>query len=323
MAYAEGNSLSLEQSKIKRSSNGSSKKSTSSKSSGGTATVGNTSTFDAQAYLDLLNGLKGKQSSGVISYYDAGNSAAQDAYNRNMEALNVAYDKKVSALKDNYNSTVESLNRQNDASKAEVNTDADRALREAYINKMLSARNLTQQMTAQGLSGGATETTLASMQNNYGNSRNGIETTRADNLTKLYNTLQDNLAAALQAYNTQRANADDMKFQYQMQIENALSNALAENYMAQMSAMSGIDESYNSLLQQLIANQGAYTYDNAQANNVVKSVSTAMNNSNAAANAANYARMKANQQAYLEQLKAQAAAKAAQTVTVNPSSIGS
>ena len=202
MAYAEGNSLSLEQSKIKRSSNGSSKKSTSSKSSGGTATVGNTSTFDAQAYLDLLNGLKGKQSSGVISYYDAGNSAAQDAYNRNMEALNVAYDKKVSALKDNYNSTVESLNRQNDASKAEVNTDADRALREAYINKMLSARNLTQQMSAQGLSGGATETSMASMQNNYGNSRNTIETTRADNLIKLYNTLQDNLAAALQAYNT-------------------------------------------------------------------------------------------------------------------------
>lgn len=97
-----------------------------------------------------------------------------------------------------------------------LNTDTDRALQEAYINKMLSLLHLPQDMTAQGLGGGASETTLGSLYNNYGNARAKLESERQRQLAGLLNTHQNNLAqlraqrasgaqTALNAYNTQLA----------------------------------------------------------------------------------------------------------------------
>ncbi len=97
-----------------------------------------------------------------------------------------------------------------------LNTDTDRALQEAYINKMLSLLHLPQDMAAQGLGGGASETTLGSLYNNYGNARVKLENERQRQLAGLLNTHQGNLAqlsaqrasgaqAALNAYTTQLA----------------------------------------------------------------------------------------------------------------------
>lgn len=98
----------------------------------------------------------------------------------------------------------------------QLNTDTDRALQEAYINKMLSLLHLPQDMTAQGLGGGASETTLGSLYNNYGNARTKLENERQRQLAGLLNTHQSNLAqlraqrasgaqTALNAYTTQLA----------------------------------------------------------------------------------------------------------------------
>ncbi|MBR6608632.1 MAG: hypothetical protein IKK99_00270 [Oscillospiraceae bacterium] len=60
------------------------------------------------------------------------------------------------------------------------NQAADKSLKEAYIAYMLGKRNMPQELKAMGISGGATETTLADAHNTYMNNRFGIEEGRND-----------------------------------------------------------------------------------------------------------------------------------------------
>lgn len=78
--------------------------------------------------------------------------------------------------------------------RGQVNSAADEALRQTYINRMQQQRNLNQLLSAQGLNGGASETTTAGMLNNYANSRNTLESERTAQLANLMNTYQNNLA---------------------------------------------------------------------------------------------------------------------------------
>ena len=100
-----------------------------------------------------------------------------------------------------YESTVADQQRQYQLNLGRVNAAADQALREAYLNKMESLKGLNQALTAQGLSGGASETALAGLYNNYGSARSQIEAQRLEQQGNLQSTLQSNLAAA---YNTMK-----------------------------------------------------------------------------------------------------------------------
>lgn len=83
-----------------------------------------------------------------------------------------------------YNTNVDKLNR-----------TADEANQQAYINYMMSKRDLPQQLSAVGLSGGAAESSYAGLYNSYGNSRAQTEKSRLENMADLQQTLQNNLAA--------------------------------------------------------------------------------------------------------------------------------
>jgi len=107
--------------------------------------------------------------------------SAQEAAQR--KAREEAYNRGAEQQRNNYNYAV-----------GQVNDAANDALREAYINRMLTERNLQQQLTAQGLNGGASETTAASLYNNYGNARNELERERQRQIGSLANTYQNNLA---------------------------------------------------------------------------------------------------------------------------------
>lgn len=97
---------------------------------------------------------------------------------------------------------------------------------------MLSQRNLQQQLSAQGISGGASETTQASMLNNYQNSRNDLESERLRQLANLQQTYQNNMAALEQ----QKASGESASLnQYQL----ALSNLAANNGVDLVSLMQG------------------------------------------------------------------------------------
>lgn len=194
-------------------------------------------------------------------YYQQMKAAAQDAYNRGMDALNSAYGEQMNSLNSNLKSTKSQLLNSYNNSKQNITDDATNSLKQAYINKMLSQKNLGQQMSAQGLSGGATETTLASMQNNYGNARNNINTTANKNLTNLEQNYNDNLAQAMQAYNSAVAQANLAKAQQAIQLENALANNQIAALGDYQSYLQSANSDYMDLLKSALSKAKNFTFD--------------------------------------------------------------
>ena len=217
---------------------------------------------------------------------------ANEAYERNMQRISSAYGSAADSLSGNYNSTSERLGAARDKSLSDVNTDAEKSLREAYINNMLSKKNLNQRLSALGYNGGATETTMAQLANNYGNSRTGINETLNSNINDLNMSYGDNLAAALESYNNAKANLDLQKMQLEVQAENARNNTLDST----ISADFNIDNAYLSALQAAIQNQNNYQYNPSAATNDYVA-GTALQ-AQSATDSSNYA--KALQQAMLE-----------------------
>ena len=246
--------------------------------SGSGGTTISAPSFDMAAYLSQL---RAEQM-----------AKAQAAYERNMSRIADAYGSAANSLKGNYDSAVGRLNAARDKSLGDVNSDAEDSLRQAYINHMLTRRNLNQRLAAMGYNGGATETTMSSLENQYGKSRSGINETRNKNIANLDMTYGDNLASALQSYNSAMANLYLQRMQMEMQAENALNNAETSAVNATMN----IDGSYMSALQAALANQNNYTYDASQATNDY--VAGNAQQAQSASDAANYAKYLA--QAQLE-----------------------
>ena len=222
------------------------------------------------AYAALLAAYRGNDYSDFLAQQRA---AAQEAYDRGMQTLDNAYNSQMSSLANNLNETRNQLLNQYNRSKQSINDDAASSLKQAYINRMLSEKNLNQQMSARGLSGGATETTHASMLNNYGNARNNINTTTNKNLTNLEGNYSDNLAQAMQAYNSAVANAELQKAQQQINLENALASNQISALGNYQSLMASQNDNYLDLLKSAIAHGANFNYTPTQANNAVQAMS--------------------------------------------------
>ena len=155
------------------------------------------------------------------SYADAYADALASIMAEQRRQREAAYQKAAAAQKENLSFATNQL--------SDTTNDA---LKQAYINKMQTLRNLPQQMSAQGLNGGASETTLASMNNNYGNARNQLETERLKQLANLQNTYQNNLAQ-LEA---QRASGDAAQLS---NLAPTLANLVATNTPASVNITQG------------------------------------------------------------------------------------
>lgn len=201
------------------------------------------------------------------SYYAELQRQAQEkanaAYERNMQRIASAYGAAYDSLRGNYDSTVGRLNAARDKSMGDVRSDAEDSLRQAYINNMMTRKNLNQRLSAMGMNGGATETTMSSLENQYGKSRSGINETLNKNISDLDMTYGDNLAAALQSFNSAKANLDLQRMQMENQAEAARQNAEDRS----MSAYMNIDGGYMQALQAALANQANYQYDPTKATN--------------------------------------------------------
>ena len=241
------------------------------RSAGGSSSSSSKASNAASSYNALLAAYQ-KQQNDYDEYLRQMREAAQNAYNRGMSSLNSAYDSQMSSLADNLASTRSQLADSYNRSKNSINADAESSLRQAYINNMLSQKNLGQQMSAQGLTGGATETTLANMANNYGNARNNINTTVNSNLSDLEGNYNSNLAQAQQAYNSAVASANMQKAQQAMALENALANNEISALGDYQSLLQRDNENYLDLLKAAIANGASFSYDPSQATNAVKAV---------------------------------------------------
>lgn len=174
------------------------------------------------------------------------NDQAKSAYNRNMEILNGYYDNAKQNLQNNYNESVGTLDTNNARNTSNINADAEAAMRQAYINNMLSRRNLQQVLTAQGLNGGASETTRASMENNYGNARNNIDTTRNRNLADLAAQYNNNLAGLRQQLNSGLSDLDKTRLDYSLELNQQLQNKLDSYTDKITSFMKDYEARYNN-----------------------------------------------------------------------------
>ena len=196
---------------------------------------------------------------------EARQQAAQNAYNSNMSALENAYAKRLAGLDSNLASTKDLLSSSYNNSRDSLNASAEKSLQEAYINRMMNERNLRQQLNAQGLNGGASESAIASMLNNYGTSRNNINTATADSLRSLEEAYNNNIANAQQKYNDAVGDAADTNLAYKMQLENDLANGVASSYSDLYSALANMDSNYANSMTNLINNQSAASADLQQA----------------------------------------------------------
>ena len=191
---------------------------------------------------------------------------AEEAYKRNMERIATAYNSASANLKSNFDSTKERLGVARDNSMNDVNQDAESSLRQAYINNMLTKKNLNQRLSAMGYNGGATESTMAQLANNYGNSRTGINETLNKNITDLDTEYGNNLASALQSYNNAMSDLDLQRMSLEMEAENARQAAEA-SYSSSLASMMGGDSGYLAALQGVLASQNAYAYSPTEATN--------------------------------------------------------
>lgn len=170
----------------------------------------------------------GISASGAVGGFSVGNgnAQAQSLYNNNIKALQDAYNQRLASLQGNLASQQNLLKANLGVSRDVLAQDAERALQEAYINRMMNERALQQQLNAQGLSGGATESAMASLLNNYGTSRNNINVAYNNNLAELEQAYLANLAQAQQNYNDAVAKAASDNANYKMELENALYKAM-------------------------------------------------------------------------------------------------
>lgn len=214
-----------------------------------------------QRLSDQLKAQQEEYAAQLRAQQEAQRQAAQNAYNNNMSALESAYAKRLSGLDSNLETTKNQLASSYNNSRTSLGQNEENALREAYINRMMNEKNLRQQLNAQGLTGGASESAIASMLNNYGTSRNNINTTAANNLRELEQTYNGNLASAQQNYNDAVNSANDSNMAYRMQLENDLANNTVSSYENLYNALAGLDSNYTNAMTNLITNQSAANSD--------------------------------------------------------------
>lgn len=152
---------------------------------------------------------------------------AQNAYNRNASAINSMYSNRLSGLNSRYNEGRSALDASHAAQQEAIRKAKEEAQRQAYISSMVAERDLEQNLSAQGLSGGASETTLAKMRNNYANNRNSNEEEYLNASADIGMAYQNELANLESQYLQLQDALEAAKAQAVMQNENALANSEA------------------------------------------------------------------------------------------------
>lgn len=111
------------------------------------------------------------------------------------------------------------------------------ANQQAYITRMQAQRDMPQQLAAQGIRGGATETTLNNLYNNYLNARNTAKASYDDSTGALSSNYNTNLAALGSKYAQMMAQLDSEKRNQALTLaQQKYQQALAEEEAAKAAA---------------------------------------------------------------------------------------
>lgn len=151
--------------------------------------------------------------------------------------------------------------------KQAANESADDAAREQYILYKQNKNNLGEQLSTQGITGGASETALNSILNAYTSGLATNEKARQNSLTELGNTYQNDLANLQAQLSSDQASINN---QYGTAIAEA-ATAAKEKYLADIEAQNAETEkaNWNADVQQQIKNTNpkyVWTDDNGYLN---------------------------------------------------------
>ena len=216
--------------------------------------------------LSSANTASGNMSNYLTNYISRLNRQAQSSYESNKASIASMYDNARNNAQSAYNDGMAALQQAYAAQQAKAKAAKEAADRESYVNKMLQQKNLEQNLAAQGISGGASETTQAKLTNNYQNSRNAIYQDYSDNMADLDVEYQTNVASAQAQLQNVLSALEQARAQYDMQNEAQYQQNVAnytENY-------ANIGANYESSidLQREINQLNAYEFDRElEANN--------------------------------------------------------
>lgn len=196
-------------------------KTTSTSGSSGVSGVSNTSNVPAEQVSVAQTG---------PTQQELAAQEAQRVYDANLTALTNAYNTRKASLDSGYKDTFSQLVSAYQRGNQNISTDAEKSLQDVYLNEKLAQRDLPQLMTAQGLSGGASESSIASLKNSAGNSRNAIATTQNTNIAELEASYNNSLADARNTYEAAVAAAEQEKANYLIDLNNTRSNQQINSY---------------------------------------------------------------------------------------------
>ena len=206
--------------------------------------VGGDGSIDISALYDLLNQRLGEYDAN----FDEMMQALLDSYNMNFGSLESAYLDALNRLGLNYADTEALLNGNLDTSRQALEDDRTRALQEAYISRMMQEKNLADQLDAYGLSGGATESVMADLRNNYANNRASVEDKVQQSLRELLQTYMQNLSDARGRYNEQLLSAEQSRLNAAQNLANQFQDAQNSVINQRSNARAGAYEDlYNTL----------------------------------------------------------------------------
>lgn len=159
------------------------------------------------------------------SWYDP-SGAINEQYNQLLAQSQAANQRILDALKANFDNSTQNVNANYDLQQKTSEQDSADALRQAYINYMMSRRNIDGDLARAGYTGGLAESNKARMYNNYGTNRNAIRTLLAQNLEKINTARNAELNDLQSQYNTALANQYQKYYDREMAIRQNLANAL-------------------------------------------------------------------------------------------------
>lgn len=173
----------------------------------GTSGLSGLGGLDISSLYDLLN----QRLAEYDSNYGNLMNSLYDLYNNNANSLSDYYQQALNALGLNFNDTQSNLADQLSNSQEALEAQRRRQLQEAYISRMMNEKNLADTLSAYGLSGGATESVLTNLRNNYNNTRNSVEENIQTSLRDLLQTYMNNLSTARQRYNENVLNTENSR----------------------------------------------------------------------------------------------------------------
>lgn len=142
-----------------------------------TVSNNNNNPYLSQQVLDYI---KGKKPAPAPPKKRSGNNNAGVSYsNYNpYQQLQELYNLQAQAAQKMYDSTMSQYDIDKAQQKTKLDNSSNEAYQQAYLNYMLQKKEMPQLLAAMGISGGGAESTVSSMQNSYGQSRNKIYTQR-------------------------------------------------------------------------------------------------------------------------------------------------